>query len=38
MVAPENYVEDGSVINDHIINDPITLSISGEVADIHLKT
>ena len=36
-VAPENYVEDGSVINDHIINDPITLSISGEVADIHLK-
>ena len=37
MVAPENYVEDGSVINDHIINDPITLSISGEVADIHLK-
>ena len=37
MVAPENYVEDGSVINDHIINDPITLSISGEVADIHIK-
>ena len=37
MVAPENYVEDGSVINDHIVNDPITLSISGEVADIHLK-
>jgi len=37
MVAPENYVEDGSFINDHIINDPITLSISGEVADIHLK-
>lgn len=37
MVAPENYVEDGSIINDHIINDPITLSISGEVADIHLK-
>lgn len=37
MVAPENYVEDGSVINDHIVNDPITLSISGEVADIHIK-
>ena len=37
MVAPENYVEDGSVINDHIINDPITLSISGDVADIHIK-
>lgn len=37
MVAPENYVEDGSVINDHIINDPITISISGEVADIHIK-
>lgn len=37
MVAPENYVEDGSVTNDHIINDPITLSISGEVADIHIK-
>lgn len=37
MVAPENYVEDGSVINDHIVNDPITISISGEVADIHIK-
>ena len=37
MVAPENYVEDGSVINDHIINDPISITINGEVADIHLK-
>lgn len=37
MVAPENYVEDGSVINDHIVNDPITISINGEVADIHIK-
>ena len=37
MVAPDNYVEDGSVINDHIINEPITLTISGEVADIMLK-
>ena len=37
MLAPENYVEDGSAINDHIINDPIALSIVGEVADIKIK-
>lgn len=37
MVAPDNYVEDGSVINDHIVNDPITITINGEVADIHIK-
>ena len=35
--APDNYVEDGSVINDHVINNPIVLSIDGEVADIHEK-
>ena len=33
--VPDNYVEDGSVINDHIINAPITLNLEGEVADIY---
>lgn len=35
--VPDNYVEDGSVVNDHIINNPIVLTIDGEVADIHVK-
>lgn len=35
--VPDNYVEDGSVVNDHIINNPIILTIDGEVADIHVK-
>lgn len=35
--VPDNYVEDGSVINDHVINNPIVISIDGEVADIHEK-
>lgn len=35
--VPDNYVEDGSVINDHVINNPIVLSIDGEVADINEK-
>lgn len=32
--VPENPVEDGSVVNDHIINKPIQISLDGEVADI----
>ena len=35
--VPDNYVEDGSVVNDHIINNPIMLTIDGEVADINIK-
>ncbi len=35
--VPDHYVEDGSVINDHIINNPIILNIDGEVADINEK-
>lgn len=35
--VPDNYVEDGSVINDHIINTPTIISIDGEVSDIHIK-
>jgi len=35
--VPDNYVEDGSVINDHIINNPVTISIDGEVADVNEK-
>lgn len=35
--VPDNYVEDGSVVNDHIINNPVILTIDGEVADINEK-
>jgi len=35
--VPDNYVEDGSVINDHIINNPVVLNIEGEVSDLHIK-
>lgn len=30
-------VEDGSFLTDHIINDPIVITVSGEVSDIFLK-
>jgi len=32
-----SYVESGDYVNDHIVNTPLTLSISGEAGDIHLK-
>jgi len=35
--VPDNYLEDGSVVNDHIINNPIMLTLDGEVSDIHIK-
>lgn len=31
-----SYVEDGSFVSDHIISDPIVISISGNVSDIHV--
>lgn len=34
--APTSVVEDGSYIGDHLINEPIKLSISGDVADIYI--
>lgn len=33
--VPNSYVEDGSVLNDHITNDPETLSIEGVVGDVY---
>lgn len=35
--VPATPVEDGSFINDHIILNPIALSIEGSVSDIHLR-
>lgn len=35
--APSTPVEDGSVVNDHIILDPLTISIDGDVSDVHLR-
>lgn len=32
-----NPVENGSVLNDHIIKNPTTITIEGEVADIYLQ-
>lgn len=34
--APTSTVEDGSYIGDHLINKPIKLSISGDLADIFI--
>lgn len=35
--APTSYVESGDYVNDHIINNPLMLSFTGEAGDIHLK-
>lgn len=34
---PTAYLEDGSHVNDHIIRDPLMLSIEGNVSDLHLR-
>lgn len=34
---PIYALEDGSYANDHIINSPLEITISGEVSDIHIK-
>ena len=36
--VPTAYLEDGSFANDHIILDPMTLTIEGSVSDIFLRT
>jgi hypothetical protein len=36
--APTSYLEDGSFVQDHIINDPISFSLSGEIADIIVQS
>jgi len=35
--APTTYLEDGSPIQDHIINDPLTISIDGVVGDVYIQ-
>lgn len=35
--VPSTPVEDGSVVNDHIILDPLVISIEGDVSDVHLR-
>lgn len=35
--APITPVEDGSFVNDHIILNPVRLSIRGDVSDVHIK-
>jgi len=35
--APDSYVEDGTIIHDHIINNPVTITIDGQVSDIQVK-
>lgn len=35
--APATPVEDGRVVNDHIILGPLTISIEGDVSDVHLR-
>ena len=34
--VPVTYLEDGSHVNDHIIREPITLSIEGNVSDLFV--
>jgi hypothetical protein len=36
--VPTVFLEDGSHANDHIIRDPIILTISGDVSDVHVKS
>jgi len=35
--VPTQVLEDGSVATDHIINNPLTLTINGEVSDQHIR-
>lgn len=35
--APTTYLEDGSFANDQIVNDPLILTIEGEVSDVHVR-
>lgn len=35
--SPDIPVEDGSIVHDHIILNPLTISIEGDVSDVHLR-
>ena len=35
--VPTQMLEDGSVATDHIINDPLVFTISGDVSDTHIR-
>lgn len=35
--VPTTYLEDGSSVEDHIILNPITLSIEGDVSDVYVS-
>ena len=35
--APTSYLEDGSFANDHIILEPLTITIEGVVADVYIE-
>lgn len=35
---PDNYVEDGSYVNDHFIDKPLIVTLEGEVADLNYKS
>lgn len=35
--VPTQVLEDGSVATDHIINDPLVFTISGDVSDTHIR-
>jgi len=35
--VPATPVEDGSFVNDHIILKPFTLTIEGDVSDVHIR-
>lgn len=35
--VPVTYLEDGSHVNDHIIRNPIVLSIEGDVSNVHVN-
>ncbi|WP_157351265.1 phage baseplate protein [Aliarcobacter butzleri] len=34
---PDNYVEDGSYVNDHFVDKPLIVTLEGEVADLHYQ-
>lgn len=35
--SPDTPVEDGSYVHDHVILKPVTLTIEGDVSDVHLR-
>lgn len=35
--VPVTPVEDGSYVNDHIIRKPLTITIEGDVSDVHVR-